>query len=181
MLLGGRCARLRRLFNAAARRRTFLCILWKVGLSASQYGLASPKHVRPMLEFMNNLRGAGGLSAMRRFLFVLLLAVVPLQFAWSAASGYCRHEAGTGAAHFGHHDHKASALSVEKAHDLKLKQIADGDDNCIGCHINVVLQIVDRVPPVIAAGALRPPDSRPHHYRSPTPPGLERPARRLAI
>eukprot|EP01041_Mallomonas_annulata_P024886 gene24886-45794_t len=70
------------------------------------------------------------LATMRTFLLTLLLAILPLQFAWGAATGYCRHEAGTGATHFGHHEHQANASSGEKSKDLKQKTIADSDD-CI--------------------------------------------------
>ena len=134
-----------------------------------------------MIEFMNRLRSAARPSAMRRCLFALLLVIVPFQFAWSGAAVYCWHQAGEGTMHFGHHDHKVTAKAGDKSHDQKLKQIADGDDDCIGCHINVAQQVADRVPPVISMGAIRPPDSDPDRYRSPTPPGLERPARQLAI
>ena len=43
---------------------------------------------------------------MRRLFVYLLLIVLPLQFTWAAASGYCGHETGISAKHLGHHDHK---------------------------------------------------------------------------
>jgi hypothetical protein len=40
----------------------------------------------------------------RRFLAIVLLALLPLQFSWAAVASYCGHET-QGAGHFGHHDH----------------------------------------------------------------------------
>jgi hypothetical protein len=40
----------------------------------------------------------------RRFLAIVLLALLPLQFSWAAVASYCKHET-QGAGHFGHHDH----------------------------------------------------------------------------
>lgn len=49
----------------------------------------SPLHSRPM----------------RRWLAVLLLVLLPLQFSWAAVANYCGHETGASADHVGHHDH----------------------------------------------------------------------------
>ncbi|GER18503.1 hypothetical protein [Variovorax boronicumulans] len=117
---------------------------------------------------------------MRTFLLAMLLAILPLQFAWGAATGYCRHEAGTGVAHFGHHEHQANAPSGEKSKDLKLKTIADNDD-CISCHASVIY--IAPVPSfhfLAPVGGWPPALSLPT-YRSPIPIGLERPARTLAL
>lgn len=40
----------------------------------------------------------------RRFVYILL-AVIALQFSWSAVAAYCMHETGRAAQHFGHHQH----------------------------------------------------------------------------
>ena len=42
---------------------------------------------------------------MRRYLAILLLAMLPLQFSWAAVASYCAHESQGSAGHFGHHDH----------------------------------------------------------------------------
>ena len=103
---------------------------------------------------------------MRTFLLTLLLAILPLQFAWGAATGYCRHQ--------------ANASSGEKSKDLKQKTIADSDD-CIGCHASVAY-----IAPVLSLHFLAPVGGWPPAlslptYRSPIPIGLERPARTLAL
>lgn len=134
-----------------------------------------------MSDFMNSLPGAGPMPTLRRCLFVLLLVIVPFQFAWSAASTYCGHEAGTDAPHFGHHQHQVKAHSGDKTQSAKLKQIADGDDGCIGCHVNLAQKSASVKVPVIAMRRIRPRDIGPRTYRSPIPPGLERPARQLAV
>jgi hypothetical protein len=44
---------------------------------------------------------------MRRWLVLLMLAVLPLQLSWAAVAGYCQHEEGPAqGAHFGHHAHE---------------------------------------------------------------------------
>jgi len=58
--------------------------------------------------------------------FVIVVALfLPLQFAWSAASAYCQHEAGDQQVrHFGHHVH-ACKDETSKGGDSKLKTHAD--------------------------------------------------------
>ena len=41
---------------------------------------------------------------MRRFLVILLLALLPLQFAFAAAANYCIDKTKCVSAHFGHHE-----------------------------------------------------------------------------
>ena len=47
-------------------------------------------------------------NPLRRALLVLLLVLLPAQFAWAAVSSYCQHEAGA-APHLGHHEHQHKA------------------------------------------------------------------------
>jgi hypothetical protein len=51
----------------------------------------------------------------RRFLTILLLALLPLQFSWAAVASYCGHEAQVGVEHFGHHEHQHHADTNEAA------------------------------------------------------------------
>lgn len=44
-------------------------------------------------------------NAMRRLVLLLLVVLLPLQFAWGAVTSYCEHETGAASQHFGHHEH----------------------------------------------------------------------------
>jgi hypothetical protein len=50
----------------------------------------------------------------RRLLAICLLILLPLQFSWAAVASYCGHEAQIDATHFGHHEHKHHAKSIER-------------------------------------------------------------------
>jgi hypothetical protein len=43
---------------------------------------------------------------MRRWLAILMLALLPLQFGWAAVAVYCGHESDPQAQHLGHHEHQ---------------------------------------------------------------------------
>lgn len=78
---------------------------------------------------------------MRHWLTILLLVFLPFQFTWAAAAGYCQHETGSAALHFGHHDHKhqADAEHVGAPDAKTLGGGADGD--CVACHAGCVAAI----------------------------------------
>ncbi len=66
---------------------------------------------------------------MRRTLLIFVALLLPLQFAWSAASVYCQHETTEQQSkHFGHHFH-AHKGEAQKSSDNKL--LADSD--CAWC------------------------------------------------
>jgi hypothetical protein len=69
---------------------------------------------------------------MKRFVLLLLLAVLPLQMTWAMVTSYCQHEEGKAAQHFGHHEHKHQGAAVKK--DNK-KQIS-ADNDCGYCHLS---------------------------------------------
>lgn len=50
-------------------------------------------------------RAAARLCPVRRWLSILLLVLLPLQFAWAQAADYDAHGSGSHEMHFGHHDH----------------------------------------------------------------------------
>lgn len=68
---------------------------------------------------------------MKRLVLIVLLCMVPLQFAWAAAGAYCAHEEGRAAQHFGHHAHQHEGGAQAKADAAKLPA-ADAD--CDVCH-----------------------------------------------
>lgn len=49
--------------------------------------------------------GAPTLAPVRRWLSILLLVLLPLQFGWTAVAAYCEHETRTESQHLGHHEH----------------------------------------------------------------------------
>lgn len=55
---------------------------------------------------------------MTRYILIALLALIHVQFVWSAASKYCCHESDSATSHLGHHSHRhpsdlASPVSSE--------------------------------------------------------------------
>lgn len=113
---------------------------------------------------------------MRRWLVIVILLVLPLQFTWGAAAPYCAHEAASAAnAHPGHHQHlHQGGSNATKAGD-------DGADvgakhpDCASCHAGTATTL----PLPAAELAIAPRDGLrerpPARYRSHTPSVPERP------
>jgi hypothetical protein len=79
--------------------------------------------------------------SMRRWLILFFAVLLPLQFAWSAASAYCQHEiTEEQSKHFGHHFH-AHKGEVKKSSDSKL--MADSD--CAACHASAAASTPTRI------------------------------------
>jgi cytochrome c553 len=59
---------------------------------------------------------------MRRWLLLVLLAVMPLQWSWAAAASVCAHEMDAPASHVGHHEHAhdATTANTDEADDERL-------------------------------------------------------------
>ena len=78
------------------------------------------------------------ISFVRRFFFLVLLLILPVQFAWAAATGYCRHETGEASKHFGHHEHqhqhRGDAAMDQDSGDVAGKTLGSGDLDCGHCH-----------------------------------------------
>lgn len=79
---------------------------------------------------------------MRRWLTLVLLFVLPIQFAWSAAAAYCQHEEAPATTHIGHHSHahKADKASSDAAgqHGDKASKAGKltADNDCGYCHLS---------------------------------------------
>ena len=118
---------------------------------------------------------------MRRFLLILLLALLPLQFSWAAVAGYCQHETGPAAKHFGHHAHQHGKADAEGAKDVKTKALLTVDGDCSFCHLSAAVSLpaaqVQTEFPVPA----KPQFSYRLSYDSHIPMGLERPDRGIAV
>ena len=65
----------------------------------------------------------------RRLVFLFLAVLLSLQLSWGAVSGYCQHESGARAKHFGHHEH-VHKVDAKKVADLKVAP----DNDCGTCH-----------------------------------------------
>ena len=132
---------------------------------------------------------------MRRWLTLLLLVLLPLQFTWTAAAVYCQHEgAREGSAsigHFGHHEHEHPATPdvADVADVVEVPAGADDptdfprlsvDSDCGYCQLSAT-KPVQRQPPALSAepGAVSP-DATATRWQTRDPDRLERPDWRLA-
>ncbi|WP_217425926.1 hypothetical protein [Pandoraea cepalis] len=70
---------------------------------------------------------------MRKWLAIVLLVFLPLQFSWAAVASYCQHETGAAAKHFGHHAHQHKAADGQDASPDPAKTLG-GDPDCASCH-----------------------------------------------
>ncbi len=88
------------------------------------------------------------MRAMRRWLTLVLLFVLPLQFAWAAAAVYCQHERAPSSTHVGHHthEHKAAegASKVSDAHEAQVAKPGKlaADNDCGYCHLSFAKPLV---------------------------------------
>lgn len=96
---------------------------------------------------------------MKKFLLILLLAILPLQYSWSVAAVYCQHEASK-VTHFGHHGHAHEA----QADDDGAAKSKHGD--CEVCHhaVQASVPAADAVLTVAPDAAYAPPGAL--HYHS---------------
>lgn len=77
------------------------------------------------------------IATVRRVLFIIMLVLLPIQFVWGAATGYCQHEEQSAASHFGHHVHKHQGKSGKTSESDKEAKNAFGgaDPDCPDCHL----------------------------------------------
>lgn len=123
---------------------------------------------------------------MRRFVLVLLIALLPLQAIWAAAANACGHERVAGSkAHFGHHEHvhEAAAAAVERdaSDDGGAEDWSCGAD-CSTCHGHGwSVALLDWSPSLTQAGPGFVPSAYQHFIPQPDPDNPLRPplARRI--
>lgn len=123
---------------------------------------------------------------MRRWLTLVLLFVLPVQFAWAAAAVYCQHESAPDAAHIGHHTHAHKgdgAASADTGHDAakasKVGKLA-ADNDCGYCHLSFAKPLI-AVAPQFDVGAASAIDTLPAPaFRSRGPDQHDRPNWRIA-
>jgi hypothetical protein len=100
--------------------------------------------------------------SVRRFLAIVLLALLPLQVSWAAVATYCGHDEPAGAAHFGHHEHQHHADAsgnAEPVADLGATTDVQGDKapgamdlDCGHCHgtFSAMLTLPSALPGVLS-------------------------------
>jgi len=69
---------------------------------------------------------------MKRLFLIIIMTWLPFQMSWAAVTGYCQHEQGRAAQHFGHHTHKHQAAKLDKYEKQKVKV----DQDCGYCHLS---------------------------------------------
>jgi len=111
---------------------------------------------------------------MRRLIITFLLALLPLQFAFASAAGYCGLDEAKAPSHFGHHDHSGSAPVADTKKDVDTGSV---DIECGICHLGCAqpqphMPDVATLPAVILAGPFAD-DPAPDHPQEPS----ERPPR----
>ena len=109
---------------------------------------------------------------MHRWLLVLLLVLVPVQFSWATLAAYCGHEATAASQPGGHHD---QLESPEARDDLASKSVGGLDLHGSHCHGHCAGMLPAFAHPMADALSARPyaaqPSPAPAH--APAPP--ERP------
>ena len=77
---------------------------------------------------------------MRRFIALLILCLLPLQWSYAVVADYCQHEEAASAQnHIGHHAHK----HIDATPDDKVKKISFGDLDCPSCQHSTAFAILD--------------------------------------
>ncbi len=111
---------------------------------------------------------------MRKVLALLMLVILPLQFAWAGAAVYCQHEASQSAQHFGHHVH------VDQPTDGDQAKSAGGAGADCSYHLPAArcgFDVLGLAEPALAEVRNASP---PPSFTSFIPDGLERPDRQPA-
>lgn len=99
---------------------------------------------------------------MRRWLPLLLIALLPLQFTWAATAAYCQHERTANTQHIGHHEHEhkdraeQSVSSKEKAEKSSVLSSKVADSDCGYCHLSNAKPMAMAASKLPEAGSLEP-------------------------
>jgi hypothetical protein len=93
---------------------------------------------------------------MRRWLAILILTLLPLQFSWAAVAAYCGHETGQHTKHLGHHEHQhAKQAKADQDQAPADPNAAAGlDFDCGHCHgtcMSMPAPVGDMLAPALAS------------------------------
>lgn len=90
---------------------------------------------------------------MKKILLIVLLTILPIQYAWSMAAVYCQHEQGK-VTHFGHHGHQHQVQADDQSdHGTPSKAKANAHGDCEVCHHAVQASVLDHVAVAAPAAA----------------------------
>ena len=105
------------------------------------------KRARPEPSLARGI-AAATIAGVRKALVLILLVLLPIQFVWGAATGYCQHETRTSDTHFGHHVHEHQAKLATRLKDSAEVDRSIGGDHpeCPSCHLTSVSAVLDQVP-----------------------------------
>lgn len=99
----------------------------------ARYAHRALRQTQVVKEWQIKARSCYTVCPVRKWLVIFLLVFMPLQLSWAAVAGYCRHETGAAAKHFGHHDHQHKTADGKDASSDPAKTIG-GDPDCSSCH-----------------------------------------------
>lgn len=115
-------------------------------------------------------------AAMRRYVLILIMLILPLQWSGAVVASICGYEAPGAQAHLGHHDHAHEAsdqhASAETA-DADPAQPHDAD--CGTCHGQVSLALSGVAAMPLPDGDTPSPGALVRHLPDPAPDNLLRP------
>ncbi|MBK6294633.1 MAG: hypothetical protein IPF55_10320 [Rhodoferax sp.] len=118
---------------------------------------------------------------MRRFLLILFLFVLPIQFAWGAAAAYCGHEGREQAArHVGHHEHQhqGGMATPDAANaDAETAGLNSYHGDCETCHLGSGVSLPPASTKTVGAHRVGFHSDHSARYQSHIPFGPERPDR----
>lgn len=117
------------------------------------------------------------LLVVRRVIFILLLAILPVQFTWAAATAYCRHESGEATKHFGHHEHQHHATKDGESKGGKAASSSLADSDCSVCQLGAAQPVPSSAANIPVTGTAPPRFALSARYESHIPSGPERPDR----
>ena len=89
---------------------------------------------------------------MKKILVILLLTILPIQYAWSMAAVYCQHEPAK-VSHFGHHGHQHQAQADGVADDAGQGKPAKVHSDCEVCHHAVQASVLEDSGVLVPASA----------------------------
>ncbi len=110
---------------------------------------------------------------MRRWLLLLLLTLLPIQWTWAEAAGYCAHEPAAAMQHFGHHAHQHAEASGDD--DASASSLADIDQDCGACHAGCAIALIGRALPAAPSVMAAHPSQAPGTPLTPPPSLPDRP------